>query len=107
MWSLNDGSRQHESQRFPGVVQDALERISTLLDTIFETADDAIFLMDGLHYVDCNPATLRMFGCNSKDDVVGQTPISFSPSVQPDGSDSAEYAQRYLKAALAGAPQDF
>jgi PAS domain S-box-containing protein len=92
---------------FPGAVREALERISTLLDTIFVNADDAIFLMDGLYFIDCNPAALRMFGCKSKDEVLGQTPGFFSPPVQPDGSDTAEHAQRYVQAALAGAPQDF
>ena len=94
------------SHDFPGAVREALERVATLLDTIFETADDAIFLMDELHFIDCNPATLRMFGC-SKNEVIGRTPMFFSPPVQPDGSDSAEHAQRYLKAAFAGIPQDF
>jgi two-component system CheB/CheR fusion protein len=107
MWTLNDNSRHRDLQQSPGVDRDALDGVSTLLDTIFETADDAIFLMEELRFVDCNPAALRMFGCNSKDDVVGQTPMSFSPPVQPDGSDSAETARRYMTAALAGAPQDF
>jgi PAS domain-containing protein len=53
--------------QFSGVVRESLERIATLLDTIFENADDAIFLMDDLRFVDCNPATLRMFGCSSSE----------------------------------------
>jgi PAS domain S-box-containing protein len=93
--------------QFPGVVREALERVGTLLDTIFESADDAIFLMDDLRFVDCNAATLRMFGCNSKDEIVGQTPLVFSPPVQPDNSSSAEHARRYVQDALAGVPQDF
>ena len=101
-------SRQRDSQGFTGVVREALDGITTLLDTIFQTADDSIFLMDhNLCFMDCNPATLRMFGCNSKEDIVGLTPISFSPPVQPDGSDSAEHARRYVQAALDGASQDF
>ena len=93
--------------QFPGVVQEALERITTLLSTIFDSADDAILLMDELVFIDCNPATLRMFGCISKEEVVGRTPMFFSPPVQPDGSDSIEHAKRYVEAALAGEPQHF
>ena len=63
--------------------------------------------MDELRFVDCNPATLRMFGCNSKDDVIGQTPMSFSPPVQPDGSDSAEHAQALHESRLRRRSQDF
>jgi PAS domain S-box-containing protein len=93
-------------QTLPGMVQEALARIQTLLDTLFETAEDAIFLMDGLRFVDCNPATLRMFRCR-KEDVVGQAPWHFSPDRQPDGSSSAEKAARLVSAAMAGAPQQF
>jgi PAS domain S-box-containing protein len=107
MWTLNDDSRHRDLPRSSGADRDALDGVTTLLDTLFETADDAIFLMEELRFVDCNPAALRMFGCHSKDDVVGQTPMSFSPPVQPDGSDSTETARRYMTAALGGAPQDF
>ena len=31
-------------QKLPGIVHEALSRIETLLDTLFESADDAIFL---------------------------------------------------------------
>jgi PAS domain S-box-containing protein len=107
MPSPANDSRPSDVRQFRGGVRDALDGLTTLFDTIFETADDAIFLMDGARIVDCNPATLRMFGCTSKAEVVGQTPIAFSPAVQPDGSASAEHARRYIEAALAGASQDF
>ncbi|MGB9665006.1 MAG: PAS domain-containing protein, partial [Ignavibacteria bacterium] len=38
---------------------------------LFESADDAIFLMDGEIFIDCNSAILRMFNCN-RDDIIGQ-----------------------------------
>src|SRR5439155_12161682 len=93
--------------RLPGLVQDALSRIGSLLDTLFETAQDAIFLMDGLRFVDCNPATLQMFGCRTKNEIVGQTPIHFSPARQPDGVSSAERAAVLVAAAMNGVPQQF
>jgi PAS domain S-box-containing protein len=91
----------------PEIVEQALSRIQVLLDTLFETSEDAIFLMDGLRFVDCNPVTLRMFGCKTKQNVLGETPIRFSPDRQPDGASSADRARDLIAAALAGAPQHF
>jgi PAS domain S-box-containing protein len=94
-------------KKLPGIVQEALSRIETLLDTLFESAEDAIFLMDGLYFVDCNPATLRMFGCRTKEDIIGRTPFSISPSLQPGGVSSPKEAERLVAAAMAGEPQHF
>lgn len=97
----------HGEHVVPGLVQDALTRIGGLIDTLFEAGSDAIFLMDGMRIVDCNPATLEMFGGRSKADIVGQTPVAFSPERQPDGAASAEKASRLVRAAIDGAPQRF
>jgi PAS domain S-box-containing protein len=91
----------------PGIVQEALNRIGTMLDTLFETAPDAIFLMDGLRILDCNPATLRMFGCRAKEEIIGQTPVEFSPAHQPSGAASADEAQKLVAEAMRGVPQWF
>jgi PAS domain S-box-containing protein len=91
----------------PGIVQEALSRIEILLDTLFQSAKDAIFLMDGLYFVDCNPATLRMFGCQTKKDIIGKTPLSISPNLQPGGVSSAMEAERLVAAAMSGEPQHF
>jgi PAS domain S-box-containing protein len=89
----------------PEIVQEALSRIQVLLDTLFETSEDAIVLMDGGRFVDCNPATVRMFGLQSKQDLLREQPGRFSPDRQPDGAWSADKAQALIAAALAGAPQ--
>ena len=91
----------------PGIIKEALSRIKILLDTLFETAQDAIFLMDGMRFVDCNPVTLRMFGCEAKTDILGETPFRFSPDRQPDGASSAERAGHLIAAAMTGVPQYF
>jgi diguanylate cyclase (GGDEF)-like protein/PAS domain S-box-containing protein len=73
---------------------------------LFEQASDSIFMMQGDRFVDCNPATLDMFGC-TRDQIVGTTPYRFSPRYQPDGSLSEEAAQARIKAAFAGETQVF
>ena len=84
----------------------SLGRSEARYRTLFECAQDAIFLDHGEHFVDCNAMTLRLFGCR-REEIIGQTPMRFSPPFQPDGSPSAEKAREKLQAAYAGSPQFF
>jgi PAS domain S-box-containing protein len=74
--------------------------------TLFESANDAIFIMEENRFIDCNSRTLVMFGC-TREQIVGDTPSRFSPSTQPDGSDSTTKAHHKIDALLAGTPQCF
>jgi PAS domain S-box-containing protein len=74
--------------------------------TLFESAPDAIFLMKGPVYCDCNPAALALFGA-TREQVIHQPPTLFSPELQPDGIHSATKAGRLIQAALNGEPQSF
>lgn len=74
--------------------------------TLFDSAKDAIFLVHGDHFIDCNPATLQMFGC-TRDEIIGRTPQRFSPELQPDGSSSSEIAYEKIKEAFNGNYQFF
>ena len=75
--------------------------------TLFENANDAIFLMHGDIFIDCNTHALQLFGCPLRDQLVGHPPYEFSPPLQPDGRNSQELAKSLIKTALAGRNQDF
>lgn len=75
--------------------------------TLFENAGDAIFLMQGALFSDCNARTLEVFGCQSRSQLIGHPPYEFSPPMQPGGRDSRSCAIEKISAALAGQPQFF
>lgn len=69
--------------------------------SLFETAKDAIFIMSGEVFVDCNAATLDMFRC-TREQIINKPPYDFSPAIQPDGRDSLTSAREKIHAALQG-----
>jgi PAS domain S-box-containing protein len=52
---------------------------------LFERSSDAHLLYDEHGVLDCNDATLRMLRADSKEMVLGRTPIDLSPRRQSDG----------------------
>lgn len=73
---------------------------------LFEGSGDSIFLMKEDVFVDCNPATLEMYGCTRKQ-IINQTPYRYSPEFQADGRPSKEKALEKINAAFTGETQLF
>ena len=86
--------------------EEALRESEIKYQLLFESASDAILLMDQNIYIDCNQKTLEMFGC-TKEQIIGQSPYRFSPEVQPDGKKSIEKGMEKINSAIKGQPQYF
>ena len=88
-------------------VEGALRDSEKKFRTLFENAGDAILLLRGDKFIDCNVRTLEMFGCKTREQIVGHPPYDFSPPRQPNGRESHEFAIEKINAACAGQPQYF
>jgi PAS domain S-box-containing protein len=99
VWSFRDATEKIN-------VKNQVNENALKFRTLFESANDAIFIMKGYKFIDCNSKTLQMFGCK-KEEIIGQLPIAFSPEYQLDGSISAKSAVKLIDKAYKGEPQFF
>jgi PAS domain S-box-containing protein len=67
---------------------------------IFEGSNDAIMLLTGEGFFDCNPSTLKIFGMRTKEEFVKLHPSDVSPPTQPDGLSSLKAAGEHIQAAF-------
>ncbi|MBC8321677.1 MAG: PAS domain S-box protein [Bacteroidetes bacterium] len=81
-------------------VADALKNAETKFHTLFDTTTDAIMVLDTVHFLDCNPATLKMFGCATTEEFCSKHPADLSPPFQPDGTDSMTLANQRITTAM-------
>ncbi len=73
-------------------LMDKAEESEAKYRTIFESSNDAMFIVKDDKIIDCNTASLQMFGC-ARHQMVGNHPRVLSPPLQPDGKDSTVEAQ--------------
>ncbi len=64
---------------------------------LFEKSSDAILVLgEGLQYIDCNEAAVRLLGYGSKEELFTTDPKERHPEFQPDGSRSLPLVRHYL-----------
>ena len=73
----------------------------TLFRLLFEKSADAILILDGDLFVDCNQAAVEMLRYRSKDEFLPLHPSRVSPEVQPDGQPSFAKANTMIATAFA------
>ncbi|MCA9733610.1 MAG: PAS domain S-box protein [Deferribacteres bacterium] len=68
--------------------------------TLFEHSTDALLIIRGNKFVDCNSATIEMLGYDSKEELLETHPSQLSPPTQPDGRNSYEKADEMMTIAF-------
>lgn len=76
-----------------------IESEKRFMDVVFASGD-AILLIDGTTFVECNEATARMLKYNSRAEFLLSHPSKLSPPLQPDGRDSFEKANEMIQTAF-------
>lgn len=83
----------------------ALRAEKAQYQAMFENTGDAALLVSG-KIINCNRAAEHLFSC-SRDDLLGQDPLKYSPAYQPDGRISVDAAREHFDAARNGTPHVF
>jgi len=68
---------------------------------LFERSTDAILIIDGGRFVECNEATVRMLRHRTREELLQTHPSELSPEYQPDGQLSYEKANEMMREAFA------
>ncbi|WP_018716382.1 sensor domain-containing protein [Arhodomonas aquaeolei] len=78
--------------------QARMRRHERMFRDVFEASEDAILILDGDRFVECNQATLDVLGARhlEREAVLPFTPWDVSPPTQPDGTDSRIKAQQMI-----------
>jgi len=96
--ALQDANAQLEARVLARTQE--LSRSELRLRTLFESAADAVLIIEDRRIIECNPAAVALFGVGSSSDLVGHDPSVFSPAQQPGNVASAELARQYFDALL-------
>jgi PAS domain S-box-containing protein len=71
------------------------------LTSLADSSKDAIFLMKEDIFIDCNKAAISMFE-TTEEEVIGESPLKFSPLYQPSGEESEQLIKNKIQQAMQG-----
>ena len=112
LWILDIGHAAERdaagrARRVVGIHQDitemklaetALKESEAYNKMLFQGSSRPIVILDPNHgFTDCNPAAVRMYGVASRDELLGRTPLEFSPPTQYGDQPSNEAAARVMR----------
>ena len=81
-------------------IENELRQSETKLRTIYDSTTDAVMLLDETGFIHCNKATLRIFGCATREEFCSKHPADLSPPEQPCGTNSFTLAGQKISTAM-------
>lgn len=82
------------------VAQDVLRKNKAKYRTFFEVSLDAFMILNEEKFIDCNEATLKLFGYETKEAFSQVTLLMVSPELQPNGERSEIMVKQRIKEAV-------
>ncbi|RLD88714.1 MAG: hypothetical protein DRJ09_07865 [Bacteroidetes bacterium] len=73
---------------------------NSLYQQLFNNSRESQLILKEGKIIQCNQATLSMFGYKNREDILGKHPSELSPDMQPDGSNSNTKAKKKITTAL-------
>lgn len=80
--------------------EDALRRSESKYRELYNATSDAVMLLDESGYIDCNIASLQVFGSPTREDFCSNHPADLSPPTQPCGTNSLTLANMWIREAM-------
>ena len=80
--------------------EENIKKLAKQFQDLFDNSRDALLLLDDRGFFQCNEAAVEVYGCSSKEDILGKNPIDFSPSVQKNSQGSGEAAMGHIQKAM-------
>jgi PAS domain S-box-containing protein len=77
--------------------EQALKESEEKFRALFEASSQGVMLHDEEQFIEVNPATLRILGFDSMDEIVGHHPAEFAAAMQPGGEPPEVLAKRYIE----------
>lgn len=80
--------------------QEAIRQSEIKFHTLYDATSDAVQMLDETGFIDCNKASLLLFGCATQEEFCRYHPAELSPPQQPDGTDSMTLANHFITLAM-------
>lgn len=83
-----------------------LQESQTKFKTLFDSSNDAIFLMKDDIFIDCNKSASRIYD-TTEEELIGESPVKFTPLYQSNGRTSESIVREKIDAAKNGESETF
>ena len=81
------------------IVSKKLKQSENKYKTLFHDSPEGYLILEDKVFIECNNAAVNIIGYESKEKLIGKTPIDISPAIQHNGKKSVELASNLIERA--------